>query len=293
MTAPRLVRPGSTYFVTRACLHGRFRLKPSRRRNQAFGYSLARHTRDTGVQVHTVCVMSNHYHLVVTDPGADLPRCLRLFDGELAKVLNALDGQRDTMWKGGSYNAVLLDDPGTIVEKCAYALANPVAAGLVRRGQQWPGLWLLPPADGDVLEFERPDWYFSAAGFTPPRAHLELSAPPGFASVAAFRQQVLERLEAHEAAAAARFKGFVGKARLRKQRILDQPRQRLPFRALKPRFAARDPGRRLELALQLKAFLAEYREALTSWQQGLREVIFPFGTYWMRVFHGAACAGAG
>lgn len=293
MTAPRLVRRGTTWFVTRGCLFGRFRLKPSPRRNQAFGYSLARAALDTGVQVHVACVMSNHYHLVVTDPRADLPRFTRLLDGEVARVLNTLDGQRDTFWRGGGYTGVQLDDPETIVEKCAYALANPVAAGLVRRGRQWPGLWLLPSADGCSVGFDRPDWYFNQSGFTPRRAELQLSAPPGFPSLDAFRERVLARLEVHEAAAARRVGRFLGPARLRKQRILDRPRQRLPFRALKPRFAARDHGRRLELARQLKSFLAEYRDALESWRDGIRDVVFPYGTYWMRVQHAAACAGAG
>lgn len=293
MTAPRLVRRGTTTFITRGCLHGRFRLKPSPRRNQAFGYSLARAARDTRVQVHVACVMSNHYHLVVTDPGAELPRFMRLLDGELARVLNALDGQRDTFWQGGGYTGVHLDDRETIVEKCAYALANPVAAGLVRHGRLWPGLWLLPGAEGSPVAFERPDWYFKQDGATPRRVELPLPAPPGFQSIAAFREQVLARLEVHEAAAAERIGRFLGRARLRKQRILDQPRRSHPFRALKPRFAARDHGRRLELARQLKAFLTEYRDALERWREGLRDVVFPCGTYWMRVQHAVACAGAG
>jgi len=293
MTSPRLVRPGATSLVTRRCAYGRFRLHPSPLRNRAFGYSLARAARATGVQIHAACVMSNHYHLVVTDTRATLPRFFQLLDAELAKVLNVLDGQDESVWKGGSYNAVHLDGLDVIVEKSAYALANPVAAGLVRHGRQWPGIWLLPEHDGRPIEFERPDWYFKAAGLTPPRARLQLRAPSGVASLQSFRDMVLARLEAHEEAAAERIGRFVGRAKLRKQRILDQPRRSLPLRTLNPRFAARDPGRRIELARQLKSFLAAYREALEAWQEGLRDIVFPPGTYWMRVHHGVACAGAG
>jgi REP element-mobilizing transposase RayT len=279
--------------VTRRCAQGRFRLKPSPRRNRAFGYALARAAQATGVLVHAVCVMSNHYHVVATDPHAELPRLFRLLDAEVAKVLNALDGQEESLWKDGSYNAVFLDGPEVVVEKCAYALANPVAAGLVRHGRQWTGLWLLPDEHGTPLEFERPDWYFNPDGLTPPRANLRLHAPPGFESLSDFRERVLTRLAVHERLAADRIGRFVGRARLRKIRILDSPRERPPARALKPRFAARDTGRRVELARQLKAFLASYQEALEAWREGLRSVVFPLGTYWMRVHHGAACAGAG
>jgi hypothetical protein len=39
----------------------------------------------------------------------------------------------------------------------------------------------------------------------------------------------------------------------------------------------------------LQSFYLQYREALDRWRAGDHEVVFPFGTYWMRVFHGARC----
>ncbi|WP_255840653.1 hypothetical protein [Anaeromyxobacter sp. SG66] len=39
----------------------------------------------------------------------------------------------------------------------AYVLANPVAAGLVRRGAEWPGLWTAPEQlAGTTLSARRP-----------------------------------------------------------------------------------------------------------------------------------------
>jgi hypothetical protein len=43
---------------------------------------------------------------------------------------------------------------------------------------------------------------------------------------------------------------------------------------------------------RLVVFLKEYAECLRRWRAGNREVVFPYGTYAMRVFHGARCAQA-
>jgi hypothetical protein len=56
-----------------------------------------------------------------------------------------------------------------------------------------------------------------------------------------------------------------------------------------PRFAVGrgqgDAFRRAAAAV--RAFHASYRSALERWRAGLHSVVFPTGTWWMRVFHGA------
>jgi hypothetical protein len=37
-------------------------------------------------------------------------------------------------------------------------------------------------------------------------------------------------------------------------------------------------------------FLEEYRRAWQAFRQGLRDVLFPFGTYQLRYYAGVACA---
>lgn len=39
-----------------------------------------------------------------------------------------------------------------MLDKIAYVLANPVKAGLVRHGRQWPGLWSAPEQIGAGLQ---------------------------------------------------------------------------------------------------------------------------------------------
>ncbi|WP_243336838.1 hypothetical protein [Anaeromyxobacter soli] len=50
----------------------------------------------------------------------------------------------------------------------AYVLANPVAAGLVRRGAEWPGLWTAPEQlAGTTLSARRPKVIFDPKSYMP------------------------------------------------------------------------------------------------------------------------------
>ncbi len=52
--------------VTCRTIHGRFLLDPSPRLNRLVVGILARAQRKYGVRIHAFCVMSNHYHLLIT-----------------------------------------------------------------------------------------------------------------------------------------------------------------------------------------------------------------------------------
>lgn len=293
MTAPRQCLAGATYLVTRRCDQGRCYLRPDKLTTMILGYLVARTAARTGVKVHAYCAMSNHLHLVVTDPLAVLPRFLQDIDGLAARAINARYGRSGYVWEEGTFNQLLLDSPEDVLDRCAYVLANPVTAGLVRRARQWPGLWSAPEQIGEAQVFERPGHFFKKTGQTPKQASLVLEVPPGCGSVAEFRARLAAELKAREEKVGRERQSFLGVARVLRQRVLGGPERPKPIRGLKPRFAARSHHRRMELARRLKEFLVDYQEALSAWRRGVRGVVFPAGTYLMRVQHGVACAGAG
>jgi putative transposase len=294
MTAPRQVLNGTTYLVTRRCVQRQFFLKPSRVTNEVFQYLLATAAQRYGVELHAYCVMSNHYHLVVTDPHARLPAFQQYLDGLVARAINAHLGRRDYFWGSDTFSAVALVGPRDVVDKAAYALANPVAAGLVRAGRRWPGLWSRPEAVGaDGRLVQRPRHFFDPAGGLPESVPLKLTTPPGFPTAIAYREQLTVALAEREAEASLKVTGFIGVARVLAQKATARPRSVEPRPKLNPRVAARDNWKRIEALRRLVSFLADYRAALQEWHQGRTRVLFPAGTYQMRVAFGVACAGLG
>jgi REP element-mobilizing transposase RayT len=292
MTPPRRVLPGISYLVTRRCSERRFFLKPTRTTTEIFLYVLAVAARRYGVLVHVACVLSNHCHLVVTDTKGQLPRFMQYLDSLVARAVNASIGRFEGFWaKDGSYSAVEPIDPSDVVGKIAYVLANPVAAGLVRRGAQWPGLWTAPEQIGTTtLTAHKPKVFFDPKSYLPATAELELTVPPHFPSAAEFRAVVSTELQALEAKEQGR--RFLGVARVLAQSPFARPAPGEPRFALNPRIAARDKWRRIEAIQRLKTFVEEYRQAWAARLSGATTVLFPAGTWLLRVLHGVQCAGA-
>jgi REP element-mobilizing transposase RayT len=298
MTAPRQILAGASYLLTRRCVQRQFLLRPSKLTNAICGYLLAVAARRHGILVHAFCVMSNHLHLVVSDPEARLPEFGRYFDSLVGRAMNASLRRREAFWGPGPFSAVRLVSPSDIVDKTAYTLANPVAAGLVRRGRAWPGLWSRPEwIGGAELEFRRPAGFFRKHGVLPERSGLALVTPPGFASAADFREALSSALAEREDAAAAgrasRGEGFLGAARVLAQPVEARPKSVEPMGGLKPTVAARDKWRRIEVLARLAEFVSDYRLAWNAWRKGVAGVVFPAGTYLVRVMHGVPCAAAG
>lgn len=290
MTAPRRILPGVTYLVTRRCVQRQFFLKPGRTTNDVFLYVLALAASRFGVQIHAFCVLSNHFHLVLTDPCARLPEFEQYLDSLVARALNCALGRWEHFWAPNSYSAVTLATSADVLDKATYTLANPVAAGLVPQAKQWPGLWSDPEwIGGPALRAPRPKVFFSPKGYLPAVASLRLVAPAGF-SAAEFRQLLTSDLARRETAEKESGRKFLGVAKVLAQKPTASPTSHEPRRALTPRVAAKDKWKRIEALGQLVEFLRAYRAAWLDRKRGAEGVVFPAGTYLLRVAHGVSCA---
>jgi len=219
-----------------------------------------------------------------------LPAFQQYLASFVARAVNAYLGRDETFWAPRSFSGVALGAAEDVVSKAAYTLANPVAAGLVQAGHLWPGLWSRPTSSGTSIRVKRPAHFFDEDGLLPEAIDLELKVPRGFRSTADFQEQLQAELSRQEQEARREHSAFLGVDRVLAQRPFDRPRAGGPRGRIRPRVAARDKWKRIELLQRLKTFLDDYRAALEAWRDGQRASVFPAGTYLMRVAHGAACA---
>ena len=130
----------------------------------------------------------------------------------------------------------------------------------------------------------------------PEIASLSFARPQGFDDIStkAFAVLIFERVRAAEESAAAERRrtgaSVLGRRAVLDQKWSDRPGTREPRRQLSPRVAARSKWSRIEALMRNRAFRDAYAAARASFAAGIRDVIFPPGTYWLRRFTQAICA---
>ncbi|UJR83339.1 Hypothetical protein I5071_54070 [Sandaracinus amylolyticus] len=302
MTQPRLLEPGAIYLVTRRTLRRHHLFAPDPRIDRIFRYVLAIAAQRTGVRVHAAVLMSTHEHLVVSDPDGRLPVFLHYLHRHVALATKAVRRWEGAVWDHESTSIVELRTPHAVVEKIAYAIANPVAAALVPRAKDWPGVTTRPREIGTATwRIARPPEYFAANDEKwPPHVELRLEMPRAARDLHLqdddFRELVATEVASLESAARANVRAdqrtFVGADRCAKLSPFRRARSWEPIRDTNPTFAvgrANDDARR-ESAARVRAFRTAYRQAFESWHRGLREAPFPAGTWLMRERYAAPIA---
>ena len=81
----------------------------------------------------------------------------------------------------------------------------------------------------------------------------------------------------------------LGRARILGQEPSHCPEGHAPRFQMSPRVAAKSKWARIEALLRNRAFIERYRDAFRSHMAGLADVLFPFGTFWMRKFGKVVC----
>jgi REP element-mobilizing transposase RayT len=286
MSLARRVLPGTTYLLTRRCVQRQFWLRPDEDISAIILYCLCLAAERHGLKIHAITVMSNHWHIVLSDPNGTISEFMRDMNGWSARAINTARGRREALWSSDGPSAVAQIRPDDAFDALVYCAVNPVAAGLVAKSRAWKGL-MLTPADAlaKPLVAKRPEGFFRAGGPCPEEVRLQVTLPPGFehlppeAFVARFESAVKAREDAIRAEMKASSRKFMGMARVMAKRCDASPNTLEERGQRKPHVACKDKEQRIAALERLTTWRRRYRDAWTRWRAGEEGVIFPYGTY--------------
>ena len=127
----RIQYPGAIYHVMNRGDH-RERIFCDDRDRQIFLSTLAEGCEKTDWQIHSYCLMLNHFHLVIETPSPNLVEGMKWFLGVYTGRFNRRHEQFGHLFSG-RYKALIVDGSsnGYLKSVCDYVHLNPVRAGLL------------------------------------------------------------------------------------------------------------------------------------------------------------------
>ena len=296
MSRPRRALPGATYHLSRRCVGGQFLLTPSKQTNQLFLYLLAVCAERYMMKVHMATVMSNHDHIVLTDPNGRIADFCRDLGALTARSLNRQYDRQEAVWSCKPVSRQELHTAEDVMDKLVYTALNPVKADLVEIPEQWPGVRILSKeVRAGRVEVSRPDVPFFTNSKLPKSAVLKLSKPHHFEDVGKeeYLRQLDERIGAGvrelRLARRAKRKKVLGAVAIKAQSIYDTPSEPTKKRSISPQLACKNKVLRIRLLKDLRRFRDAYQEAKAKWLAGVTDVLFPAGTQLMDRLPGARC----
>lgn len=85
---------------------------------------------------HAYCLMSNHYHLMIETPEANLTKGMRHLNGVFTQWSNRRHKRSGHLFQG-RYKAILVDQDSYFLELARYIVLNPVRAAMVKHPRLW------------------------------------------------------------------------------------------------------------------------------------------------------------
>ena len=107
---------------------------------------------------HAHCLMTNHYHLLIETPNANLSRGMRQLNGIYTQWINREYGRSGHVFQG-RFKSILVEKEAHLLELARYVVLNPVRTNMVRRPREWPwSSYRATAGQGEIPEFLSIDW---------------------------------------------------------------------------------------------------------------------------------------
>ena len=113
---------------------------------------------------HAWCQMTNHYHLLIETPEANLARGMRQLNGVYTQRFNRVHGRVGHVFQG-RYKAILVERDSYLLELARYVVLNPLRAKMVKRLEAWPwSSYIATCAQAESPPWLQTDWLLAQFG---------------------------------------------------------------------------------------------------------------------------------
>ena len=110
--------------------------------------------------------MSNHYHLLIETPDANLSHGMRQLNGVYTQRFNRSNNRVGHVFQG-RYKGILVEKQSYLLEVARYIVLNPVRAEMVRAAKDWPWSSYRATAGlAGVPDWLHVDWLLASFGRT-------------------------------------------------------------------------------------------------------------------------------
>jgi len=101
-----------------------------------------------GFEIYALCLMTNHYHLLLRDVGKNLPLIMDTINSVYARYFNEKYNHKGSVFDGPFESNLIRDDYG-FTKVYRYIIRNPVAAGMTYSIYEYT--WATPNKERDIF----------------------------------------------------------------------------------------------------------------------------------------------
>ena len=148
----RIEYPGAHYHVINRGNAGEIIFKSNRDREKFLEY-LEKAVDRFGIVIHSYCLMSNHYHLLIETPNANLSAAIQWLNVSYATYFNKKRNRQGHLFQG-RFKAILVDVDEYLIHVSRYIHLNPVKAKIV----EFPQDYVWSSYATIIGENNKPDW---------------------------------------------------------------------------------------------------------------------------------------
>ncbi len=122
---------------------------------------------------HAYCLMTNHYHLLMETPEANLSQIMKQINGIYTQRFNRKHQRVGHVFQG-RFKSIIVDKDAYLLELCRYIVLNPVRAGMIDDPGRYR--WSSFKATAGIIKtpnFLSTDWILSQFAKTRPKAQIQ------------------------------------------------------------------------------------------------------------------------